>query len=161
MRNIFDTLFFTEIISGMSLTLKHMFKKKVTVRYPYAKAEVFPRARGVQYMNFDENGVTKCVGCYLCQKVCPSECITIKTDCGPNGERLIKSYHLDLSRCIYCGYCEEACPVDAIRMGCNFHTVADSRDGYVINMKTLVGNTKTDATTGNYVIVSDQSEKGE
>lgn len=138
MRNIFDTLFFTEILSGMALTMKHFFKKKVTVLYPYAPVEVFPRFRGIQYMKADEQGVSKCVGCYLCQKVCPSECITIETDAGPNGERLVRKYHLDISRCIYCGYCEEACPVDAIHMGHDFHTVADNRNGYVLNMRQLV-----------------------
>jgi len=35
MRNIIDTLFFTEILQGMGVTLKHMFKKPVTLKYPF------------------------------------------------------------------------------------------------------------------------------
>lgn len=140
MRNIFDTLLLTEIFQGLGITLKHFFKKKVTIRYPEEPAPLFPRSRGIQYIKTHENGVTKCVGCYLCQKVCPSECIHIITDSGPNGERLIRKYEIDLERCIYCGFCEEACPEDAVHMGLNFHTAAPNRDKYVINMKVLSEN---------------------
>ncbi|WP_022851203.1 NADH-quinone oxidoreductase subunit NuoI [Limisalsivibrio acetivorans] len=142
MKNVFDTFFFTEILQGLGVTMKHFFKKKVTYKYPYEDTPVFPRFRGIQYIKTDEEGVTKCVGCYLCQVVCPSECIHIVTDCGHKGQRLIRKYELDLSRCIYCGYCEEACPVDAIHMGRDYHTVDNTRDNYVVNMKTLTQNYK-------------------
>jgi len=137
MKNLFDTIFFTELLQGMGVTLKHMFMKKVTYKYPHEKTPIFPRFRGIQYIKTDENGATKCVGCYLCQKVCPSECIKVVTDCGPNGERLIRKYELDLSRCIYCGFCEEVCPVDAIHMGGDHKTVRTDRSTYNENMKYL------------------------
>lgn len=141
MKNIFDTIFFTEIFQGLGVTLKHMFKKPVTVKYPYEESPIY-KFRGIHYMNVDERGVSKCVGCYLCEKVCPAECIYIETDAGPNGERLIRKFEIDLSRCIYCGFCEEACPKDAIHMSNRYDTVDSTRDNYIINMRYMVENRK-------------------
>jgi NADH-quinone oxidoreductase subunit I/NADH dehydrogenase (ubiquinone) Fe-S protein 8 len=140
MRNIIDTLFFTEILQGMGVTLKHMFKKPVTLKYPFEKPIIFDRFRGIHYIKTDENGNPKCVGCYLCQKVCPAECIYIETDAGPNGERLIRKFEIELDRCIYCGFCEEACPKDAIHMGKRYDTVDSTRGSYRVNMNYLVKN---------------------
>ncbi|MGB9730533.1 MULTISPECIES: NuoI/complex I 23 kDa subunit family protein [Calditerrivibrio] len=140
MRNVIDTLFFTEILQGLGITLKHMFKKPVTLKYPFEKPIIFDRFRGIHYIKTDEKGNPKCVGCYLCQKVCPSECIHIETDAGPNGERLIRKFEIELDRCIYCGFCEEACPKDAIHMGRRYDTVAPTRDKYLVNMGYLVKN---------------------
>lgn len=148
MKNIFNTFFFSEILQGMGITLKHMFKKPVTYKYPYEPTPIYPRFRGIHYIKTDEQGATKCVGCYLCQKVCPSECIHIETDCGPKGERLIRKYEIDLSRCIYCGFCEEACPVDAVHMGHDWDTVNTTRDGYVVNMKYLTEKYKEEKEKG-------------
>ncbi|MGA1861964.1 NADH-quinone oxidoreductase subunit NuoI [Deferribacter thermophilus] len=141
-KNIFDYIFFTEILQGMGVTLKHMFKKPVTYKYPFEATPIFERFRGVHYMKTDENGNPKCVGCYLCERVCPSECIYIETDAGPNGERLIRKYEIELDRCIYCGFCEEACPVDAIHMGRSYDVVRPTRDGYRVNMRFLVDKYK-------------------
>jgi NADH-quinone oxidoreductase subunit I/NADH dehydrogenase (ubiquinone) Fe-S protein 8 len=139
-KSIFDTIFFTEIFQGLGITLRHFFKKPVTKMYPYQPPVIYPRFRGVHYIKTDEKGEPLCVGCYLCSRVCPSECISIDTDCGPKGERLVKKYIIDLSRCIYCGFCEEACPVDAIHMGGSYNLVNNTRCNYTVNMKYLVQN---------------------
>jgi NADH-quinone oxidoreductase subunit I len=71
----------------------------------------------------DENGLEKCVGCFLCSAACPANCIYIEaaenTDANriSAGERYAKVYNIDYSRCIFCGYCVEACPTDAITHG--------------------------------------------
>ena len=53
-------------IKGLILTFRHMFKKPVTVNYPYQKVPVFPKYRGKQVLMRDENGLEKCVACGLC-----------------------------------------------------------------------------------------------
>ena len=140
MKNVFDTIIFKEILTGLGITFKHMFKKPVTTMYPYKEPVIMDRFRGIHYINAHEDGTTKCVGCYLCQRVCPSDCIHIETDCGPNGERLVRKFHIELDRCIYCGFCEEACPKDAIHMGRRFDTVDKTRDKYTVNMAYLINN---------------------
>ena len=91
-RNIFDILLFTEIFQGLLITIKHFFSKPVTQMYPFKPPVIYPRFRGVHYMKTNEKGEPNCVGCYLCSRVCPSECIDIDTDAGPQGKLLHKNH---------------------------------------------------------------------
>ena len=74
----------------------------------------------------DENGLEKCVACFLCAAACPSNCIYIEAaeNTAENrvsgAERYAKVYNIDYNRCIFCGYCVEACPTDAITHGHGF-----------------------------------------
>ena len=74
----------------------------------------------------DENGLEKCVGCFLCAAACPARCIYIEAAENTAdqrisaGERYASVYNIDYSRCIFCGYCVEACPTDAITHGHDF-----------------------------------------
>ena len=74
----------------------------------------------------DENGLEKCVACFLCAAACPSNCIYIEAaenteeNRVSGAERYAKVYNIDYNRCIFCGYCVEACPTDAITHGHGF-----------------------------------------
>ena len=107
-------LLLMEIVSGLWLTLKYMFKTPVTVNYPFEKGPISPRFRGEHALRRYPNGEERCIACKLCEAVCPAVCITIDSDVGPDGTRRTTRYDIDLFKCIYCGFCEEACPVDAI-----------------------------------------------
>jgi len=84
------------------------------------------RYRGVHVLQRDENGLEKCVACFLCAAACPSNCIYIEAadNTAENrisgAERYAKVYNIDYNRCIFCGYCVEACPTDAITHGHGF-----------------------------------------
>ncbi len=84
------------------------------------------RFRGMHVLQRDENGLEKCVACFLCAAACPSNCIYIEAaentaDHRISGaERYAKVYNIDYNRCIFCGYCVEACPTDAITHGHGF-----------------------------------------
>ena len=117
---------FVTLVKGFSVTLRTMFRKTTTERYPEVPASVQPRYRGIHVLQRDENGLEKCVGCFLCAAACPANCIYIEaaenTDARrmSAGERYAKVYNIDYSRCIFCGYCVEACPTDAITHGHGF-----------------------------------------
>jgi NADH-quinone oxidoreductase subunit I len=115
LRNYIKSLFLLEMFKGMRLTGSYLWRKKFTIQYPEERAPMSPRFRGLHALRREENGEECCVGCKLCEAVCPALAITIET--GPredDGSRRTTRYDIDLFKCIFCGYCEEACPVDAI-----------------------------------------------
>jgi NADH-quinone oxidoreductase subunit I len=114
LRNLAKTLFLTELLAGLRLTLSNLFRRKVTVHYPEEKAPQSPRFRGLHALRRYPNGEERCIACKLCEAVCPALAITIESDVGENGLRRTTRYDIDLFKCIYCGFCEEACPVDSI-----------------------------------------------
>ena len=103
-----------ELVTGMSLTLRYFFRKKVTVNYPYEKGPLSPRFRGEHALRRYPNGEERCIACKLCEAVCPALAITIESEQREDGTRRTTRYDIDLFKCIYCGFCEEACPVDSI-----------------------------------------------
>ena len=119
------------IAKGMSVTLREMFAPTVVENYPDGPgplkgAKFQERYRGVHVLQRDENGLEKCVACFLCAAACPSNCIYIEaaenteTRRISGAERYAEVYNIDYNRCIFCGYCVEACPTDAITHGHEF-----------------------------------------
>ncbi|MFH0777321.1 MAG: NADH-quinone oxidoreductase subunit NuoI [Candidatus Eisenbacteria bacterium] len=110
------------IFRGLWLTLRHLFKKPITVSYPERKRTVSERFRGLHSLARDEDGLEKCVGCGLCAMVCPADAIVVEAaenengDRRSKGERFARHYVIDIGRCIFCGYCVEACPTEALSM---------------------------------------------
>ena len=130
------TLF--ELLQGMFLTLKYMFKAKVTINYPQEKGPLSPRFRGEHALRRYPNGEERCIACKLCEAVCPALAITIDTEMRSDGTRRTTKYDIDLFKCIYCGFCEEACPVDAVVETKIFEFHFESRNEKVINKEQLL-----------------------
>ncbi len=103
-----------ELLKGMNLTGRYLFKRKVTIQYPEEKTPMSPRFRGLHALRRYENGEERCIACKLCEAVCPALAITIDSEERGDGTRRTTRYDIDLFKCIYCGFCEEACPVDSI-----------------------------------------------
>ncbi|MBK7250556.1 MAG: NADH-quinone oxidoreductase subunit NuoI [Gammaproteobacteria bacterium] len=114
MANPIKTFMLTELLAGMAVTAKTLFRPKVTLNYPDEKTPMSPRYRGLHALRRYANGEERCIACKLCEAVCPALAITIDSDVAPDGTRRTTRYDIDLFKCIYCGFCEEACPVDAI-----------------------------------------------
>jgi len=113
-RNFLKTYLLLELLQGLSVTMKNLFRTKTTVHYPEEKTPQSARFRGLHALRRYPNGEERCIACKLCEAVCPALAITIESDVAPNGTRRTTRYDIDLFKCIYCGFCEEACPVDAI-----------------------------------------------
>ena len=109
-----DSLMLKDILIGMSITGRYLFKPKITIQYPEEKTPQSARFRGLHALRRYENGEERCIGCKLCEAVCPAYAITIETAERDDGTRRTSRYDIDLTKCIFCGFCEEACPVDAI-----------------------------------------------
>ena len=111
---LFRTFFLVELLGGLRLTGRYLFRKKFTVQYPEEKTPQSPRFRGLHALRRYPNGEERCIACKLCEAVCPALAITIESEPREDGTRRTTRYDIDLTKCIFCGFCEESCPVDSI-----------------------------------------------
>lgn len=113
-KDILRSFTLAELLKGMRLTGRRFVSRKFTVQYPEEKTPQSPRFRGLHALREYPGGEERCIGCKLCEAVCPALAITIDTEEREDGSRRTTRYDIDLFKCVYCGFCEEACPVDAI-----------------------------------------------
>ncbi|MBP9792987.1 MAG: NADH-quinone oxidoreductase subunit I [Flavobacterium sp.] len=116
-----ESLYIVAIAKGLVITIKHLFRRKVTIKYPEQKREFSPVYRGQHMLKRDEFGRENCTACGMCAVACPAEAITMTAAERKKGEenlyreeKYASVYEINMLRCIFCGLCEEACPKDAI-----------------------------------------------
>jgi len=146
MNKLLKTLLPIDIVKGMYVTGKHFFQVfrtanrrtvplHVTSEYPEVKAKVQPRFRGRLTMLKDELGEIKCVCCLACEKICPTQVITIES--GKKEGRKTKiplRYDFEMERCIFCEFCVESCGFDSIILNHQFELAAYNREDFSIGM---------------------------
>ena len=140
MKHFLKSFSLWELLKGLSLTGSKLAAKKVTVQYPEEKTPQSPRFRGLHALRRYPSGEERCIGCKLCEAVCPALAITIDTEEREDGSRRTTRYDIDLFKCIYCGFCEEACPVDAIVETRVFEYHFEERGTQVMTKKDLLNN---------------------
>lgn len=86
------------------MTLKSLFKKAPTRRYPYETREPFERTRG----QIDMIDVHNCIFCGMCQRKCPADCIEV--------DRKESRWEYWPYKCIACDSCVRACPTNDLKM---------------------------------------------
>ena len=137
------------IAKGMSITLREMFAPTEVENYPDGKgplrgAVLEQRFRGAHVLERDENGLEKCVACFLCAAACPANCIYIEAAENTaevrisSSERYAQVYNIDYNRCIFCGYCVEACPTDAITHGHGFELATLNATNLVVRKEDML-----------------------
>ena len=135
-----------DIASGMKLTGKYFGRnffqanrsKKhihITVEYPETPIAIAPRYRGRLQMLRDEQGEIKCVCCLACEKICPTQVITINKGKKEGRKTPYPTrYDFEMERCIFCEFCVESCGFDSIILNHQFELAAYNREDFSIGM---------------------------
>lgn len=122
---------------GMGITLKYFFKPVVTMQYPMETVAMSGRYRGhIELLADEETGEAKCVVCGMCQKACPSGCITVagKKVEGAKGKKLTL-YRLDFTHCSLCGSCVESCKFGAIDFSKAYNLAGRDKNAFIYDLK--------------------------
>ena len=139
LRQIRRSFLLSELLTGLGLTWRHLFRKKVTVHYPEEETPTSRRFRGMLALRRYPNGEERCIACKLCEAVCPACAITIEA--GPrqdDGSRRTTRYDVDAFKCINCGFCEEVCPVDSIVLTREMHYHIKQRGDNILTKDKLL-----------------------
>jgi NADH-quinone oxidoreductase subunit I len=122
---------------GLGITIRYFFQPVVTVQYPHQTLPMTPRFRGhTELVKDAETGETRCIVCLMCQKTCPSGCITV------NGEKregvkvkVLTEYTLDFTKCSLCGLCVEVCPTAALDFSKDYNLAGVRKEAYIFDLK--------------------------
>ncbi|MFZ5479819.1 MAG: 4Fe-4S binding protein [Myxococcota bacterium] len=131
-------------ISGLTL-----FRPMTTEPLPWHGKRAHPeRFRATFALVLDEHGEQACIGCRMCEKICPSQIITVTT--GPKAPSAAtgkargwaSDFTLDLNACIGCELCVQVCPTDAIVMCREPQPPGYAREDLLLTMERLYANEK-------------------
>ena len=140
-----ERIYLPAVLSGIAITIKHLFRRKATVSYPEVKREFSKIWRGHHVLKRDDKGAERCTACGLCAVACPAEAITMTAGERKRGEenlyreeKYATTYEINMLRCIFCGLCEEACPKEAIFLTDRLVYTDFERDGFIYGKDKLV-----------------------
>ena len=115
------------VARAMRITLLSFIRKPVTVHYP-EKPRAYPdRYRGLLALVYEKDtGEEACIGCRLCEFVCPPAVIQVEMLKGEK-RNYAKTFTLELYACEFCELCVQVCPTDAIVMMKSFDLSTSDR----------------------------------
>ena len=123
------------LLDGMWVTLKEFPKKPVTLSYPHESVKMYRRFRGHIELIGDEDGTANCIVCGMCQRACPSSCITLDGE-KPEGskKKVLSKYILDFTTCSLCGSCVESCNFNALQFSNEYNLASTNKEDFIMDL---------------------------
>jgi NADH-quinone oxidoreductase chain I len=126
------------LLIGLTVTIRHLFSRAVTLQYPDERWEMPERSRGVVVLLSDkETGDLNCTACILCAKACPVGAIRVVRHRGEDKRWKLDGFTIDNTICCYCGLCEEACSFDAIKLTGKYEFSAYDKESLTYDVQRL------------------------
>ena len=119
-RNIYEGL--KSAVAGLRVTFGYLFKKSVTVHYPFEEVKVANGFRGLHHLKVDI-----CIACNQCANACPVSCIEQTFDRIDKENVLVSRFSIDYNKCLFCWYCIPVCPTECITMGAEYELATFDR----------------------------------
>lgn len=124
------------LVTGMMITAREFFKPVVTEQYPWEVPTMTPLFRGhIELIGNEETGAPNCVVCGMCQRACPSNCISLDGKKNEGGKgKILTSYVLDFTKCSLCGSCVESCNFNALRFSKVYNLASFDKNDFIIDL---------------------------
>ena len=123
------------LILGLSVTFVEFFKPTVTVQYPYQTLKMTNRYRGHIELIANEEGKPNCISCMMCQRACPSGCISLAGEkVEGQKKKALTKYVLNFTKCSLCGSCVESCKFNAIEYSKAYNLASTRREDFIFDL---------------------------
>lgn len=124
------------LVTGMMITAREFIKPVVTEQYPWEVPTMTPLFRGhIELIGNEETGAPNCVVCGMCQRACPSNCISLDGKKNEGGKgKVLTSYVLDFTKCSLCGSCVESCNFNALRFSKVYNLASFDKNDFIIDL---------------------------
>ncbi len=127
---------FKSLLIGLRITIGQFFKPTVTVRYPHQTLKIPLRYRGhIELVGNPASGKPLCFVCKLCERACPSDCISVEgVKLEGDKRKSVTTYKLDFTKCSLCGSCVEACREGAIRFSRDYNLAGLTKEEFLLDL---------------------------
>ncbi|MCC6748720.1 MAG: NADH-quinone oxidoreductase subunit I [Deltaproteobacteria bacterium] len=129
---------FISLLVGLGVTIRHLFRRPVTLQYPREKPELSAAYRSaIALVRFPETKTHDCVACMQCVEICPSFCIHIEGE-KPEGlkRKRATTFTVDYSLCSTCGLCIDVCPTTTLTWSKRYDEAGYRRDAFIYDLLT-------------------------
>ncbi len=138
-----------DALRALRTTMANAFRRPTTFEYPRVVRPRAERYRGASFaLPDDEHGEIACIACLACERICPSQVISMKSggkrESPVTGKKraYVEEFTLDLSACLQCELCVQVCNSDAIRMTREPEPPAFAREELVLDLARLRANAR-------------------